>query len=143
MSTLSRLPSRAFSLPRFTLSHSSAVTKGDMPGGALAADRWLHNRGLNVGRLDNATDTMFVPSSSNPASFATCQRSPARPSIKGWKPIGTSTSVTLPSRGSTSASLDRTEQMTNDREHASATRGGSDGRAGAGAGEYEVQCTGE
>ncbi|KWU41270.1 hypothetical protein RHOSPDRAFT_37185 [Rhodotorula sp. JG-1b] len=114
---------------------------GKRLGGALATNRWLHDRGLNVGSLSGATDAMFVPRSPNPASFATYRRSAARPSIKGWKPIGTSTSVTLPSRGSTSASLDRTEQTTNYRERASATKRGSDGRAGRTAREYEVQCT--
>ena len=120
----------------------SEMKHGKRLGGALATNGWLHDRGLNVGSLSGATDAMFVPRSPNPASFATYRRSAARPSIKGWKPIGTSTSVTLPSRGSTSASLDRTEQTTNYRERASATKRGSDGRAGRTAREYEVQCTG-
>lgn len=51
-------------------------------------------------------------------------------------------SVTLPSRGSASATSDRTESTNVYRARASATRGGSDGREGTQDGDYEVQCTG-
>lgn len=58
---------------------------------AFIAERWPHDRGLNAGSLSGATDAMFVPSLSNPASSATYRRSAARQPNRSWKPLGYST----------------------------------------------------
>jgi hypothetical protein len=42
---------------------------GKRLGEAFIAERCPHDRGLNVGSLSGATDAMFVPSLSNPASW--------------------------------------------------------------------------